>query len=71
MTDETLRQQTFNSEIIARFAGLSPSPKEGYEEKEPKCPDCGGEDGLHYCQCNKEISQDCCRNGDGICNECR
>lgn len=68
MSTPQFRQQfNLNMETIAKFAGLEPMSYK--EDKTPKCPDCGGEDGFHYCQCNKEITKDRCRNG-GVCNEC-
>ncbi len=43
------------------------------EDNEPPikhCEICGSEDGLHYCLCNREISEDKCKQGLG-CPDCR
>lgn len=58
---------TYSGNILA---DMMDEERERNDKEYPKCPNCGSEDGLHYCPCNRQISESNCHQGFG-CPDCR
>ncbi len=59
MTDETLRQQNFNAETVARFAGFMPQPVHSIKMEL-----------LFECDCGREVKEEELHRNGGSCDRC-